>query len=136
MSLVADYSSGDDDERDASAVPPAPVSGPGSGIIVEAAPAVEVLQPEIKTVSVDTHIVEHNPTYEAMWSEAAVSTKGRCGLFRKAAVLAGTCEPFQAWGGCGCWPTFKQFRLCTRTLDLTRTLRPAGLHLGAGVTGR
>jgi hypothetical protein len=39
---------------------------------VNAAPAVEVFAPQAKILSSDTRVVEHNPTYESMYTPAEV----------------------------------------------------------------
>jgi len=52
--------------------PAIPMEAPArtSGVIVNVAPAVDVLAPETKTLSINTTYVEHNPTYESMYKEA------------------------------------------------------------------
>jgi len=74
--LLADYGSGDDSNP----VSPAPASalvGTGSGILVNAAPAVEVLAPQTKVLPSDMRMVEHNPTYEQMYTEPEVPVAKR-----------------------------------------------------------
>ena len=68
--------------------PAIPMEAPArtSGVIVNVAPAVDVLAPETKTLSINTTYVEHNPTYESMYKEAEVRYGRSCDCFELCGV--------------------------------------------------